>query len=249
MLVGTLPILLRNILSLQKAVGPRMIVCVDPIERPDVQCALEATGRLPRSVEWLEARLDTPISQLFSQITSISGNDHVVLVAGDSTYYPALFRQARESSKDRNGLALTSSDRPIGIHALSADTALYTAEHCPVKIRTFDQFHAWLILNQPVECEPIDESWWQHVLTPEDRIAAEEKLDRWLVKPTDGVFARMNRRISVPISRQLIKLPITPNMVSLFTLGVGLASGLFFARGGYWSTLVGRPAISLGEHS
>lgn len=239
MLVGTLPILLRNILSLQKAVGTRLIVCVDPLERPDVQSALEATGRLPRSVEWLEARLDTPISQLLSQITSISGDDHLVLVAGASTYHPALFRQVRESSKDRNVLALTCSDRPIGICALPADIALYTAEHCPAKIRTFDQFHAWLILNQPVECVPIDEGWWQHVLTPEDRIAAEEKLDRWLVKPTDGVFARMNRRISVPISRQLIKLPITPNMVSLFTLGVGLASGLFFARGGYWFTLVG----------
>ena len=75
--------------------------------------------------------------------------------------------------------------------------------------------------------------------TPEDRIAAEEKLDRWLVKPTDGVFARMNRRISVPISRQLIKFPITPNMVSTFTLGVGVASAAFFACGGYWNVLAG----------
>ena len=49
----------------------------------------------------------------------------------------------------------------------------------------------------------------------------------------------MNRRISVPISRQLIKLPITPNMVSVFTLGVGVASGFFFACGGYWNVLVG----------
>ena len=49
----------------------------------------------------------------------------------------------------------------------------------------------------------------------------------------------MNRRISIPISRQIIKLPITPNMVSLFTLTVGFASGLLFASGGYWNTLTG----------
>jgi phosphatidylglycerophosphate synthase len=49
----------------------------------------------------------------------------------------------------------------------------------------------------------------------------------------------MNRRISIPISRQLIKLPITPNMVSLFTLVVGFASGLLFASGGYWNMLAG----------
>ena len=69
--------------------------------------------------------------------------------------------------------------------------------------------------------------------------AAERKFDHWLVKPTDGIFARMNRRISIPISRQLIKWPITPNMVSLFTLGVGFTSGVFFAFGGYWNVLLG----------
>ncbi len=49
----------------------------------------------------------------------------------------------------------------------------------------------------------------------------------------------MNRKVSIPISRQLIKLPITPNMVTLFVLGVSFCSGVFFARGGYWCTLVG----------
>src|ERR1700739_1839921 len=49
----------------------------------------------------------------------------------------------------------------------------------------------------------------------------------------------MNRRISVPISRQIIKLPISPNVVSLFTLGVGFAAGLFFACGGYRNMLIG----------
>ena len=74
---------------------------------------------------------------------------------------------------------------------------------------------------------------------PQDSIVAEQKLNRWLVKPTDGVFARMNRRISIPISRQLIKFPITPNMVSLFTLGVSFAAGASYASGGYWNTLLG----------
>ena len=62
---------------------------------------------------------------------------------------------------------------------------------------------------------------------------------RWLVKPTDGIFARLNRRVSIPISRQIIRFPITPNMVSLFTLGVSFSSGVFYARGGYWNMLLG----------
>jgi len=57
--------------------------------------------------------------------------------------------------------------------------------------------------------------------------------------PTDGIFARTNRRVSIPISRQIIRFPITPNMVSLFTLAVSFAAGVFFALGGYWNMLVG----------
>ena len=68
------------------------------------------------------------------------------------------------------------------------------------------------------------------------------------MKPTDGIYARLNRRISIPISRQLIKFPITANMVTIFTLGVGFASGVFFAFGGYWSTLLGAILCLVGEH-
>lgn len=121
----------------------------------------------------------------------------------------------------------------------SADVVHSLAERRPCRLRSLEQVHVWLILNDLVHCEPVPEEMWQRVLTQEDRISAERKLDQWLVKPTDGIFARMNRRISVPISRQIIKLPITPNVVSLFTLGVGFAAGLLFARGGYWSMLLG----------
>jgi phosphatidylglycerophosphate synthase len=239
MRVGELPILLRNILSLQKAVGSRIIVCVDPATRSHLQSELMGTGRLPDSVWWLEARSDVPLSQLLKRMASVAYDDPMVLVAGNSVYSPALFRQAKAWSKNSGAFMMTDNNQPIGIYALPADIALDAAEHCPPEIRSLDELHAWLISTRSVECKPIDGNSWQRVLTPEDRTAAETKLDRWLVKPTDGVFARMNRRISVPISRQLIKFPITPNMVSIFTLGVGIASGALFAVGGYWNVLAG----------
>jgi len=239
MRVGTLPILLRDILSVQKTVGARTVVCVNRATSQDVFCSLLGTGRLPYSVDWVKAAADTPLRQLLKEITYASGNDHLMLVAGNSTYYPALFRQAKEWSNRSGALALTCNSQPIGIYVLSADIALDAAARCPRGICKLEQLHAWLLTTYPVECKSVDQSSWQRVLTPEDRIVAEEKLDRWLVKPTDGLFARMNRRISVPISRQLIKLPITPNMVSLLTLGVGIAAGTFFAWGGYWPTLTG----------
>jgi phosphatidylglycerophosphate synthase len=88
-------------------------------------------------------------------------------------------------------------------------------------------------------CESVPSDYWQRVIFPEDHWLAEQKLDSWLVKSTDGIFARMNRRVSIPISRQLIKFPITPNMVSIFILAVSILAGVFFAVGSWGYMVLG----------
>jgi phosphatidylglycerophosphate synthase len=237
--VGTLPVLLRNILAIRKTGASRIIICTDSVSRRSVERELLATGRLPPSVEWLEARPDASLPQLLKQLASESGRAQMMPVAADSTYYPALFRQASEWDGEARALALNTGDDPIGIYALPADLVVDIAERCPSTIQTLDDLHAWLLSMDSVHCELVKNDFWQRIVTSGDLIDAERKLDRWLVKPTDGIFARMNRRISIPISRQLIKLPITPNVVSLLTLGVGIAAALFFACGGYWPMLIG----------
>jgi phosphatidylglycerophosphate synthase len=237
--VGTLPILLRDILSVQKAGAKRIIVCIDPFTGPCLQRELEETGRLPQCVRWLLAASDTPLSQLLKESAADSAADDLILIAGNRTFHPALFRQLTEWNGNDGALTLVTGEKLAGIYALTAQAARDVAKHCPSGIHNLEELHAWLILTRSVQCSTVPGEMWQEIFSPEDRISAEQKLDRWLVKPTDGVFARMNRRISIPISRQLIKLPITPNMVSLFTLVVGFASGLLFARGGYWNMLAG----------
>src|SRR5258706_14632111 len=110
---------------------------------------------------------------------------------------------------------------------------------CPAIANSIDDVLAWLTITHSVEKEAVAESYWQRILTKNERLAAERKLDSWLFKPTDGIYARTNRRISIPISRRIIPFPITPNMVSLFTLGVSFAAGVFLALGGYWNMLTG----------
>ncbi len=107
------------------------------------------------------------------------------------------------------------------------------------KVENLADLRAWSLASDLVHLAPVEEGLWQCVRTSDDCRSAERKLNRWLVKATDGFYAQLNRRISIPISRQLIKWPITPNMVSLFTLAVGFASGVLFAVGGYWHTLAG----------
>ena len=237
--VGSLPILLRNILAAQKLGPARIIVVVDPLSRPRIQRELVRTRRLPESVHWIEVDSSASLSQRLRLIAAQAATEHLVLIEGSTTYHPSLLRKADDWNDQAESLALTSGGRPIGIHTLSVERMLYLADRSLTQARCFEELHASLTAMTSVVCMPVPEDLWQRVSTPEECQSAERKLDRWLVKPTDGIYARMNRRVSIPISRQLIKCPITPNMVSIFTLGVGFTSAVYFARGGYWSTLVG----------
>jgi phosphatidylglycerophosphate synthase len=237
--VGTLPILLRTIFAAQKAGATRIMVVADPTIRRKVQRALFFTGRLPDSVEWIEAAAGTSLSQRLLLIANRAPSEWLVLADGDSTYHPSLLRKVSELGNECTALALMSGNKLAGIFALPVEMIRHFAERCPTQPGTFKELHASLKEMHSVVSMPVPEDHWQRVNTPEDRLSAERKLNRWLVKPTDGMYARLNRKISIPISRKLIKFPITPNMVSIFTLGVGIASAGFFAYGGYWSTLLG----------
>ena len=226
--VGALPVLLRVILGAQKAGATRIVVAVDQVTGPVVQRELQSTRRLPESVEWIQLGAgEMTLSSLLGQLAGETRGP-LVLIAGDRTYHPSLHRRAGEWSEESGALALTSGGQPVGIFAISRDVAADLAKHSPPNISSIEDLHAWLSSNCSVECEPVQEDMWQRISNEQDRLSAEQKLDRWLVKPTDGIFARLNRRVSIPISRQIIRFPITPNMVSLFTLGVSFSSGVFY---------------------
>ncbi len=60
-----------------------------------------------------------------------------------------------------------------------------------------------------------------------------------ITKPTDAVFARWNRRVSIPLSRLLVQLPISPNMVTYLALLVSAVGAWYLSLGGYWEMLWG----------
>ncbi len=59
-------------------------------------------------------------------------------------------------------------------------------------------------------------------------------------KPIDGIVSRtINRHISIFISKRLVDTPITPNMMSVLTLLLGVAACASVSRGGYAPMLLG----------
>lgn len=75
---------------------------------------------------------------------------------------------------------------------------------------------------------------WQDVDTPDDVAVAERKLMSAWPKPTDGIVSRrINRPISLRVTRLLAPTGVTPNQVSVVTLVLGLLAAWFAALGGY----------------
>ena len=241
--VATLPVLLRTILSAQsKGRDARTIVVVNSVTGPKIKASLRATRRLPENIEWMDLPLGTSPSSIMRSAELKTGK--VVLVMGNRTYRPALFRQLHDWNGEGRLIEFITGGAPIGLSALTLEIAAEFAVESKSIAKETDMHHwasgkANTHFSGPSPFKEIDEASWQRIECPEDCIAAESKLERWLVKPTDGVFARMNRRISIPISRKLIQFPITPNMVSLGILCVSLVASGCFAVGGYWYPLLG----------
>ena len=88
----------------------------------------------------------------------------------------------------------------------------------------------------------IDGLFWLDVDTPEALVYAEHRLFAMLGKQTDGFVSRnLNRKISTWLTRGLVHTPITPNQISLATMGLSfLAAWMVASAGDYvWLALGG----------
>ena len=237
--VGAVPILLRSILGAAKAGAARIVVVIDRVKGLPVRQELLKTRPVPKQVEWCvvtsgEDSIPSLIGQLASEI-----NGHLVLIAGDRVYHPSLHKRVAEWDGTADALTFMTDCETVGICSLSRKASSDLARRYPTVAGSLEDILSGLSMAHYMESEEVTADKWQRVCNEHERQLAERKLDGWLVKPTDGIFARANRRISIPISRAIIPFPITPNMVSLFTLGVSFAAGVFLALGGYWNMLTG----------
>jgi len=236
--IGTLPVILRAILQAQSANAKRIIVAATQTDGQIIRRELLRTGRLPKTVEWFAiGGAHRSLPQLVGHVAEDA--DRILVLHGGIACHPRLYQIVSEWDGNSGAMTLTTGGQFVGIGVLSRETAFDIARHCPEDVETPVELYAWFKPRQSVVFEEVEADLWHAISAPRDRLVAEDKLNYWLVKPTDGLYARMNRRVSIPISRELIKFPITPNMVTLFTLGVSFLAGAFFAFGGYWNTLLG----------
>ena len=86
----------------------------------------------------------------------------------------------------------------------------------------------------------IGELFWVDVDDKKAYKKAEEFLLKKLVKPSDGPVSRyINRPLSRKITKFFIKLPFTPNQITVFNFLLSVISGFLFTLNGYIGLLFG----------
>src|SRR5262249_11708919 len=150
-----------------------------------LQDALRRTRRLPASVEWCVSA-SGEIGPVLANLAD--GEERVVVIAANRTYHPALHRRAAEWSGSK-ALALATNGAAVGICASGTRETVDLLKRCPAGVRTVERLHVWLTAVDGIDFGAAAPAQWQRVSAAGDRLEAEHKLDQWLVKSTDGVFA------------------------------------------------------------
>jgi len=81
---------------------------------------------------------------------------------------------------------------------------------------------------------------WEDVDSLGAHKAAEDLLFQSLRKSTDGMMSRLlERRISLAVTRFLMKTPVTPNMLTIWMMIIGAIAACFFAQPGWTPKMIG----------
>lgn len=189
------------------------------------------------------ASVDLPSDPRFPRLTPVldaadalavlrsEGSRRVLCLHAGVVTNPASLARFVASAGEEGGVAL---------HSLPL--ALVEAESLPVVWGAFlaaDASLDQLALPEVTRLHVSDASFtW--VRRAEQCGAVERELLRSLENPRDGrVDTLLNRALSRPLSRMLLRFPLTPNHVTLLSLLAALLAGFAFSRGSYAAGLVG----------
>jgi phosphatidylglycerophosphate synthase len=221
--VAGLPVLLRNLLLLQRQGFARAVLLCDAT-------SVVAYNRLAG-----HRRLTIPVSA----VDQASGGPQVP-AADALLYWPG------EVSFGRFLPGALSTPPPAAGAVAIAGTGVVWASGSALEPGPVETLPARLqglaargaIAEVPSDREAI------RVVTRADAANAERALLRSLRKPADGVVANYNRYVSLAISKWLLRLPVTPNHATIAAGIIGILCGVAAAQGGYWWMLLG----ALGFH-
>jgi CDP-L-myo-inositol myo-inositolphosphotransferase len=135
------------------------------------------------------------------------------------------------------------------------DAGLAVVDIQDVLLVTYQEPESWLEVRQQllahgcqIQTQEV-QGLWADVDTPETVRALERSMwQRYGPKPTDGVVARvLNRRISGPLTRVLLRTGLKPDVATAVAFAVTLLAAGLVATGNTWLMIAGGLTVVLGS--
>lgn len=182
-----------------------------------------------RSLPW------TSISPVDGSLAgSLDDRSPVLILAPDGMPHPDDLRAFVAEARWRaTSTAWVWSGRTVAMYFPAASQLFTAFPHASVGFPTS-------ALSQPSahRLVALSRSWYD-LQDGKDVQRAERDLLLGLRKDTDGYLARVDRRLSIALSRVLLRTPITPNAITASSLVVGLVGAALLATPHYGTALAG----------
>ncbi len=117
--------------------------------------------------------------------------------------------------------------------------SLYVPSNLFVQPHYFETFDDYFKQKKGL-FEPVFNDKLFIISSNEDIKKAEFLVVKYIIENTGGYIAKhINKRISIPISLQLAKTRIHPNILTIINMVVGFLSAYFVLQGSYWQVVLG----------
>ena len=218
--VAKVPLLKRLIINCQRA-GISRFTIVSEDKDKDSLLKIVDDKRVNSAIEWITPREILPQSENKVLVSQTNLLIHSSSIEDFITKSESLDKISSLSNSNENILN-------NGMFCATVDQINDLLKKTSVK-EWLDQYSS---SSQITYITP-DEGYWATAKNSEDSIKDLENLIFSNVgKTATGWIARnINGRVSLPLSKQLIKTPLTPNMVSVLINVIGMLCGPFYALG------------------
>lgn len=246
--VAGMPVILRSALTLQRAGIRELIVLANEADE-EMKALLRDDPRVKVVVRWMPVR-EFPLEDPRTWETLGAAITGTCLVAGGGTVFPAaLVETLREELREGRGTLLVSGGQeasgvPADLVALPGavlrQAGAAAGDEGVSPLEAVVQRAAAGNAARTIRLAGDRRLWCATVRDRDAAIAAERRILDNPDKELDGYVDRyVNRVLARPLTRAFLALGLSPNLVTLLSIGIGLVSALCFAIGSYAAGLAG----------
>ena len=230
----------RLIFSLQRAGIENFIIFQQNStlsQQHSIETNIESDSRFKSNLQWHSLHNDS-FSDNLNSIKLLPKLEKVLLVEGDLLTTSELIKGFINSSNALEPIAITGlfneNRNSDGIYLLlPSDVENYLRFGSLKKEVTPVHLSGPWFFRKRIKDSESTQSIEKGILD-EHKLHYHQFMDIWV-----------NSIFSIKISSLLVKTFLTPNQITILGLFIGLASGILFAQGNYWNTLIGGVLLSI----